>query len=192
MIKTASAWDKLKRARFTKWISEGVNFAMPQDRLATKDLSYFVSTIKDLRHDNLPFRAFNISHCNAGRGSLNAELSNNEAWVCGRDRRFTFPGQPYTILWAFICWPSIWDYLAAPINLSITRERDIASRNAMTRFNLIREDDLFIEFIKEDDFFLTTGYSTAVLCAISHNCRVEAWNRPQFVRSIQSFFTLMQ
>ncbi|KAI0982632.1 hypothetical protein GJ496_004670 [Pomphorhynchus laevis] len=71
--------------------------------------------------------------------------------------------------------------LAAPITLRITRERDTASHNARARFNLTRGYDLLMEYIKDDDFFLTTGYTTVVLCAISQNCWVEAWNRPQFV-----------
>ncbi|KAI0978926.1 hypothetical protein GJ496_001858 [Pomphorhynchus laevis] len=45
MIKTDTALDKLKRAGFTKWMSEGVNFAMPQDRSASKEFSYYASSM---------------------------------------------------------------------------------------------------------------------------------------------------
>ncbi|KAI0986996.1 hypothetical protein GJ496_009013 [Pomphorhynchus laevis] len=137
--------------------------------------------IKDLCHDNLPYKAFNISVWNAGTGVFVLPIAAGHGWIGGWDRQIVYPCQPYTVLWAFNLWPSIWGYLAAPITLSIDKGRCSVSRNADARFNVTRGDDLFMSRVKTGAFFFTTGYSTAVLSAISQNCRVEAWNRPAFI-----------
>ncbi|KAI0987244.1 hypothetical protein GJ496_001904 [Pomphorhynchus laevis] len=105
----------------------------PYNETSASFFSAVYLAIKDLCYDDLPIGACNISRWNGGRGSVNADLANNEAWIGRWDRRIVYPCQPYTVLGL----------------MSLGRQFG--------------------------------GYTPTVLSAISQNCRVDAWNRPQFI-----------
>ncbi|KAI0983827.1 hypothetical protein GJ496_000661 [Pomphorhynchus laevis] len=70
----------------------------PYNETSASFFSAVYLAIKDLCYDDLPIGACNISRWNGGRGSVNADLANNEAWIGRWDRRIVYPCQPYTVL----------------------------------------------------------------------------------------------
>ncbi|KAI0987237.1 hypothetical protein GJ496_001897 [Pomphorhynchus laevis] len=140
----------------------------PYNETSASFFSAVYLAIKDICYDDLPFGAYNISRWNGGRGFVNADLANNEAWIGGWDRIIVYPCQPYTVLGLTSLGRQFGGTCVLQLHLVLARSVTLG-------------DDLFMERIRENEFFLTTGYTPTVLSAISQNCRVDAWNRPQFI-----------
>ncbi|KAI0986776.1 hypothetical protein GJ496_008492 [Pomphorhynchus laevis] len=134
--------------------------------------------INDLCERSLPVGCFQIMAWNGALTHPITPVADNAAWLAGWPRRVPYPVPPQAVLTFFRRWPTIWGFLGMPVTYTVGREIFTRSNINEAWIDITRGDDLILDAATNNRFFISSGYTTAVINAISQHCQVPAWNPP--------------
>ncbi|KAI0985059.1 hypothetical protein GJ496_001259 [Pomphorhynchus laevis] len=105
-------------------------------------------------------------------------IADNAAWQGGWPRRVPYHVPPQVVLTYFKRWPTIWGLLGMPVLYTMCQEIVTRSNINEAWVDITHGDDLISSAATSNRFFISSGYTTAVINAISQHCQVAAWNAP--------------
>ncbi|KAI0988379.1 hypothetical protein GJ496_006826 [Pomphorhynchus laevis] len=134
--------------------------------------------INDLCYSTLPMSAFEVLSWNGAHREPILPIADNSGWLAGWPRQIPYPVPPQAVLSFYKQWPTVWGYLGMPVTYTVGREIVSESNINEAWVDITHGDDIILRSATQKHWFASTGYTTAVLNALSQHCLVAAWNAP--------------
>ncbi|KAI0987856.1 hypothetical protein GJ496_000806 [Pomphorhynchus laevis] len=135
--------------------------------------------LDDICYENLPAISFGLVSWNGSMTNRVAPLDDHSAWVGGWSRSIPYPVPPAAVLYIFKVYPSIWGYLRSPVTFTAGYEMVSTTSIRKTFIDITHGDHILVSAVKSRQWFLSTGYATAVLNAVSQHCSVRRWENAE-------------